>query len=328
MALPGMDPAFGCQPEWPGQQSGKFTEPRTGYPIGRRIVETNIRNGDSASLARNGFGQFASDTRGLLSSEGKKISPMPGSEVFEWRPSRRPISQPGCEHFEKPEGRSLAEPAPGKALGIREKRHVRQVESKEEHSDRPVGPRAVVRENGYRAADQPAREVDITYEMQRKVPHYSLHDQRSGIGCKSYGDKAYKHPEYSDRFYQMGQLVVGAGFARGHFKKTEPRNAMALVPVEVERKVGAMTFEEKEAKELKELSELEAEELTKKWEGSVLVNSDAARAEVKSCRDAEKAFREARAKDPSLKRPKQSLTAVQSPWWIDSDEEEEVAVEE
>lgn len=331
MALPGMDPGYGCQPEWPGQQSGKFTEPRTGYPIGRRIVETSIRNGDSASLARNGFGQFASDTRGLMSSESKKIVAMPGSEVFDWRPSRRSISQPGCEHFEKAEGRKLAESAPGKALGIREKRHVRQVESKEEHSDRPIGPRAVVRDNGYRAADQPAREVDITYEMQRKVPNYSLHDQRSGIGCKCYGDKAYKHPEYSDRFYQMGNLVVGSGFARGHFKQTEPRNAMALVPTKaelMERKVGARTFEQKEADELAFNSRLEAEELTVKWEGSVLVGSDAHRAEVKACRDADKAFREARAKDPTMKRPKQSISAVQSPWWIDSDDEEEVVVEE
>merc|ERR1711865_1346837 len=151
-----------------------------------------------------------------------------------------------------------------------------QVESKEEHSDRPMGPQTVVRPNGLRAADQPVREVDITYEMQRKVPHYSLHEMRSGIDCKAYGDKAYKHPEYSDRFFKMGQLVVGAGFTRGHYKKTEPRNAISVQLAEVVRKEGAMTFDERQAMMAADEARAGVEGLTRNWERSVLKTTPAA----------------------------------------------------
>lgn len=283
MALPGMDPALGCQTEWHGQFSGAFIERHSAKPQGKRMVDTNIRNGDSASLARNGFGQYFCDTRGLVIPESKKILPSVGSQVFDWRPSKRPLSQPGADHIVKAEGRRLAEEAPGKALAIREKRHIRQVESKEEHSDRPVGPRTVIREhNGLRAAEQPAREVDLTYEMQRKAKDYSLRDMRSGIGCKSYGDKAYKHPEYSDRFFQMGNLITGAGFARGHFKRTEPRNATSVVLVEVQRKEGALTFAEKEEQMLATEARTEVEELTQNWERNVLKTTGAANYEEPS----------------------------------------------
>jgi len=285
MALPGMDPGLGLQPEWTGQFSSKFCERGTGKPSSKRIVETHIRNGNDASLAQNGFGQYASDLRGLVNSESKKIMPSVGSQVFDWRPSKRPLSQPGGDHFVKPEGRRNQDgvgEAPGKALAIRERRHIRQVESKEEHGDRPVGPQAVLRPNGLRAAEQPAREVDLSYEMQRKVPHYSMREARNGIGCKAHGDKAYKHPEYSDRFYQMGNLVVGAGFHRGGFKRTEPRNATSVVLAEVQRKEGAKTFDEKQADMLAYEARAEVEELTMKWERHVLKTTATAQYEEPS----------------------------------------------
>lgn len=282
MALPGMDPARGCQPEWPGQHSAKFTDGNSMHPRGLKMVETLIRNGDDAGLARNGFGNFFADTRGLMGNEGKKILPCPGSQVFEWKSSKRPLPQPGAEHFVKPEGRRLAEGAPGKALAIREKRHIRQVESKEEHSDRPVGAKTVVRENGFRAAEQPAREIDISLEMQRKVKDYTLLDMRNGIGCRVHGEKGYKHPEYSERFYQIGGLVVGSGFARGHYEKTLPRNATEVVLVQSQRKEGAKTFDERQAEMLAEEARTEVEELTRKWERSVLKTTDMAKYEEPS----------------------------------------------
>jgi len=287
MALPGMGgsgswqaghhPDFGSQPEWPGQFSGKFVERGSAKNQGKKVVQTHIRNGDDTSLARNGFGGYFSDTRGLSCAEGKKILPSVGSQVFEWRPSKRALSQPGSDHNEKPEGRRLCDAAPGKSLAIREKRHIRQVESKEEHSDRPNGKNAVVRANGLRAADQPAREVDLSYEMQRKVPHYSLHDARNGIGCAVHGDKPYKHPEYSDEFFKAGNLVIGAGFARGHFKKTEPRNAISLVPANVVRKEDAMTFADREALNAANEARAEVEELTKQWERQILKTTEVAK---------------------------------------------------
>jgi hypothetical protein len=185
---------------------------------------------------------------------------------------------PGHDHYEKPEGRRCpVQQPPGKLIGLPEKRHVRQVESKEEHGDRPVGPKVVHREhNGLRAADQPAREVDISYEMQRKVPHYSLHGQRNGIGCKIQGDKAYKHPEYSDRFFKVGSLVVGSGFVRGNYKKTEARNSTSVHLVPMQRRDGPVkSFEEKERDMLALEARMEVEELTIKWEKGVLKESDA-----------------------------------------------------
>lgn len=282
MALPGMDPSWGCQPEWPGQHSAKFTERISARPMGKRIVETNIRNGDETGLARNGFGGYFTDSRGLISKPISKIVEVPGSNVLEWRSSKRPLAEPGTDHFVKPEGRRLAESAPGKAVNIREKRHIRQVESKEEHSDRPLGPRTVFRENGLRAAEQPARELDISMEVQRKVPINCLYDMRNGIGCKVQGDKGYKHPEYSERFYKIGETVVGSSFSRGHYKKTLPRNATQVQLAEVQRKEGAKTFEERERDMLAFEAEEEVKELTRNWERSVLKTTDAAKYEEPS----------------------------------------------
>lgn len=277
MAVPGLDPAMGCVAEWPGQHSAKFTDGQSSVPRGKKCVQTNIRNGDETGLARNGFGQYFTDVRGLVGSESKKIIPVPGSNVVEWRPSKRPIHpQPGTDHFVKPEGRRLAEPAPGKATNIKEKRHIRQVESKEEHSDRPIGPATVFRENGLRACEQPAREVDISMEMQRKVKIEHILDRRNGIGVKVMGDKGYKHPEFSDRFFQMGNIVVGSGFYRGHYKKTMPRNATEVQLVEVQRNPDAKTFEEREQELLAYEARTEVEELTRNWEKSVLKTTQAA----------------------------------------------------
>jgi len=282
MALPGLDPAMGCQPEWPGQHSGKFVDRNSSRPQGKRTVVTNIRNGDETGLARNGLGQYFSDSRGLIGTESKKMLPCPVSQVFEWKSSKRPLPEPGSDHYEKPEGRRIIEAAPGKALGIREKRHIRQVESKEEHSDRPNGAMTVYRENGLRASEQPAREVDISLEMTRKVKGYSMREARNGIGCKTYGDKAYKHPEFSDRFFQLGELVIGSGFHRGHYQKTQPRNATSVQLVEVQRKEGAKTFEEKQQEMLADEARAEVEELTRKWERNVLKTTGAAKYEEPS----------------------------------------------
>jgi len=285
-----MDPARGLQPEWPGQFSGKFTDKNTGHPAGKKVIQNRIRNGDEAGLARQGFGTYFNDTRGLVGSECKKVMPCPSSEAFVWIPSKRPIVEPGHDHYEKPEGRRLVEEPPGKMVNLCEKRHLRQVESKEEHSDRPGGPKVVHRGNGLRAADQPAREVDITYEMQRKVPQYSLHGMRNGIGCKGQGDKAYKHPEYSERFFKLGNIVVGSGFVRGSYKKSEPRNSTSVHLVPMQRRDGPVkSFEEKEREMLMMESRMEVEELTLKWERGVLKESDAKYEEPSDSEDEGKA---------------------------------------
>lgn len=63
----------------------------------------------------------------------------------------------------------LASPRRDSHRFAQERRHLRQLESKQELGDIARAKATVLRENGLRAADQPAREVDLTLEMQRKV---------------------------------------------------------------------------------------------------------------------------------------------------------------
>jgi hypothetical protein len=240
MALPGMGPDIahgqlpdpyhrgGAEAEWPGAVGARFADKLTGKPTAKTPGLTDVRGGYEGSLARQGLSAFFEDKRGLIQSTGLKRIPQDYSEAHEWRPGKRSLSAPGGDHFEKPEGRRGIEPAPSKPFLMREKRHLRQVESKEEHADRPAGLKIVHRPNGVKAKDQPAREVDITHELQRKARALDVLSQRNGIGVKIMGDKAYRHPEYADNFYKMGNLQVGSGFVRGTFKRTEARNSTSL----------------------------------------------------------------------------------------------------
>mmetsp|Transcript_45147 Transcript_45147/g.79462 ORF Transcript_45147/g.79462 Transcript_45147/m.79462 type:complete len:298 (+) Transcript_45147:54-947(+) len=275
MDRPGMDP-MPPRPEWPGAVSAKFCDPISAKPLGRTRIATNVRNGSETSLARQGFGQYFSDTTGLIPSESKRIIECRPSEVFEWRPCKRPVSQPGGEHHTKPEGRRLVDNPPGKPLAIRERRHLRQVESKEEYLDRPIGPKTVIRDNGRRAADEHAKEVDLSYEMQRKVVHYDLGKARNGVGCVSLGDKAYRHPEYESTFFKAGGLIVGSTFQRGHFPKSDVRNSSSVQLVMVNTNKGPVkSFKEKEAEQQAKEARDEVAELTLKWESATLKDCDA-----------------------------------------------------
>lgn len=251
--------------EWPGQAPAAFTDKFTGLPLMRKIVNTECRNGVEYSVARQGLGRYFTDETGLVNNESKKILGCAPSQVYQWKPSKRSLSAPGQYHNERPEGRAHVEGHPQKPYSIREKRHIRQVESKEEYSDRPVGTKPVMRGNGLRAADQPAREVDLSNEMQRKNRALDLRSQRNGIGCKVLGDKAYRHPEYEPGFYKAGQLIVGAGFHRGHYPKTEARNS---VNVEIKVRTGKKLRSHKEKEEANETVEamMEVEQLTAEWE--------------------------------------------------------------
>ncbi|CAE8685136.1 unnamed protein product [Polarella glacialis] len=273
MALPGMDVHMppSAAGEWPGAVSAKFTDKFTARPLLRKMVDTDCRNGSASGLANNGFGRYFADRGGLIPTEGKRIAHVPASEVVAWRPSVRPLAEPGSLHLEKPEGRLQVEHAPGKVFSMPEKRHLRQVESKEEYSDRAVGMRVVYRENGLRAYDQPAREIDVQTEMQRKAKNSDLLSQRNGIGCRSLGDKNYRHPDYCGRFHQAGGLIVGSGFHRGMHSKTEPRNSTSvqLVMADGDRKP-SKTYKEKLLEQEAQEAQAEVEELTRNWETGTL----------------------------------------------------------
>lgn len=243
MALPGLaeNPL-----DWPGAAPAKFTDRFTGKPLQRRMVPTECRNGDSTSLARQGFVRYFADKEGLIPTESKRTFPEPVSEVEHWKPAKRTLSAPGANTYEKPEGLKVVEKPPPKIVSIRERRHIRQAQSKEEFSDRPVGPRVVRTDDGYRAADKIAQEIDLTNEMQRKNRTLDLLGKRNGIDCRSQGDKNYRHPEYIPKFFHAGGLIVGSTFQRGSYPKTEARNA-TNIKIE-ERTTGPMkSYAEKQA---------------------------------------------------------------------------------
>jgi len=264
MALPGMEPSHHHPPshDWAGAVPAKFSDKFTGKSLSRRICATETRNGQDANLARQGLVGYFTDTRGLVTTEGKRVVPQNPSDVYNWRQGKRSLSEPGAFHMEKPEGLKKVESHAPKICSIREKRHIRQAASKEEHGDRPVGPTTVVRDNGYRAADQIAQEIDVTNEMQRKVRPNDLYTQRNGILCKALGDKNYRHPDYCPRFHHAGGLIVGAGFHRGNYAKTEARNATGVKIENVERGPVKSYAEKQREKELMEAN-AEVENLTK-----------------------------------------------------------------
>jgi len=176
-------------------------------------------------------------------------------------------------HIEKNEGRGMVDPPASRVFSIPERRHVRQVESKKEYGDLPVAKGTVMRENGLRAADQPAREVDVTVEMQRKARNQELDVKRNGIGCRCLGDKNYRHPEYMTRFFHSGELVVGSGFHRGMHAKTEPRNSN-VVHIELDHRPPAKTYMEKMREKAMQEAEAEVEDLTLRWEADTLKECD------------------------------------------------------
>lgn len=284
MALPGMDLDVRAAGEWPGAVSGKFTDKFTALPLRRRMPDSVCRNGDSISLAQNGFGRYFTDTDGLIPNAGKRLIPVHGSQVYNWRPSKRALSEPGALHLEKPEGRGRVDMPPSKVFSMPEKRHIRQVESKEEYHDRPNGIMAIRRENGLRAAEQPATEIDISSEMSRKVRPLDLDSRRNGIDCRSLGDKPYRHPEYDSKFHHAGELIVGSGFHRGMHPKTEPRNSTSFTVFEGERRP-TKSYQEKQMEQQAFEAQAEVEELTKKWEAATLKECDEKYVEVSDSED-------------------------------------------
>lgn len=175
------------------------------------------------------MGEFFKDEQGLVVNEGRHHIEGGLSGTHEWRPSKKIIEGPGIRRVDRPEGIKKVERAiaDGTDSKRREKLHIRQVQSKEEFSDLPMGVKIVMGQNGLPAKDQVAQEVDLSRVLTRKRGVGTLDAQRNGIACTSLGDKHYKHPEYSDRYHQIGGTTVGSTFVQGSFAKTVPRNSTA-----------------------------------------------------------------------------------------------------
>eukprot|EP00392_Amoebophrya_sp_AT5.2_P013925 g14058.t1 len=174
----------------------------------------------------------------------------------------------------------------------REKRHLRQVESHQEIFDIPEG-KHIARiqhqnEDGstvvMRQADKVAKEATLEDKMGRKIDKpRSLLEQRNGIPCQALGDKYYKYPEYSDRFYKgltastTAELIPGSGFVRGSYQKTIPRMTTnweafgaECFPESCRRK----TFAQLEAEAAQKMAEDSVVELTTTWEKKELKFGD------------------------------------------------------
>ncbi|OLQ04806.1 putative E3 ubiquitin-protein ligase HERC1 [Symbiodinium microadriaticum] len=220
-----------------------------------------------------------------------------------WRPGRRQISEPGLLHVEKPEGLGIVEQHPAKVYTMTEKRHVRQVESKAEFSDKPNGKRTVYRENGLRAIDQPALEVDVTTEMARKARVGDLHGQRNGIDCRVLGDKCFRFPEYEPSFYKAGGLIAGSTFHRGMCKKTQPRNSSSVVVVmeSTGSRPPIKSYQQKQLELQVQEAQAEVVALTKSWENETLKDCDNSYLEPLDSDDEQDATGEPAPKDETTK---------------------------
>eukprot|EP00435_Cladocopium_sp_Y103_P043988 s175_g12.t1 len=197
-----------------------------------------------------------------------------GGGTLGWRPGKRPLLEPGLLLIEKPEGLGRVEAPLPKVYAMTEKRHVRQVESKLEHQDRPQAKRTVYRENRIRAADQPAKEVDITTEMTRKARVEDMMTRRNLIDCNCLGDKYYRHPEYAPGFYKAGGLITGSSFHRGMHKKTVPRNSMSMLLLSEGEKRSSKSYQEKQAEREVLDAQFEVKALTRSWEHQTLKECD------------------------------------------------------
>mmetsp|Transcript_93492 Transcript_93492/g.204710 ORF Transcript_93492/g.204710 Transcript_93492/m.204710 type:complete len:290 (-) Transcript_93492:158-1027(-) len=267
----------GGRPEWPGAVSGKFTDKIHGNPHFKRHVAPP-QDVAAVGLTLQGFEGYFTDTAGLQPGQGKRAVPHTEfGEVATWRSSIRCLSEPGALQSERPEGRRPVDLPLQKIKTLAQRRHLRANDSKEEYGDRPNGLHTVYRENGLRAADQPAREVDISHEMARKARADDLYAKRNGIACCRHGDKPYRHPEYERNFHKAGGLVVGSGFLRGNFKKTEPRNS-TTVPFSLDAtKKQLKSYEEKYWEQQRSEAQAEVQALTRSWESAILRDCEEAK---------------------------------------------------
>merc|ERR1719422_499377 len=117
--------------EWAGATSGKFKDKFHGGEVSRQQIPVPWNHGFSHGIAQNGLGRYFNDSAGLVPTEGRRAVPVAaGGQTLQWRSSRRTLSEPGSQHFERAEGIRQVESPPRKIFSIREKRHIRQVESK------------------------------------------------------------------------------------------------------------------------------------------------------------------------------------------------------
>jgi len=194
----------------------------------RLMSNTRVKRGGSTNLSALGFSGVARDVMGLGRTEGKQqVDHLANGQEMRWRPSRRTLTEPGADHLSRIECVKQVQPKDGHRPWRCERLHIRQRESKEEHSDCPSGLRIVVDENGVPSSRRPAHEFELESVMTRKRQILSLEQQRNNLGCNSMGDKQYRHPEYDTGFFHAGALVPGCSFTRGSHAKTVPRNTTA-----------------------------------------------------------------------------------------------------
>jgi hypothetical protein len=99
--------------------------------------------------------------------------------------------------------------------------------------------------------DGMSNEANLERGMGRKLKIDDIDDKRNELGLKSLGDKAYKFPEYCDRFFKEGGLIAGSSI-----RARQVKTLVVKASDQVQNRPKGTTWKEKCRKD--ELDEEEA----------------------------------------------------------------------
>jgi len=171
---------------WDGLSSSKFRHNQRKHYSPRDVLNSMV---ESPSMGRRHFSPRSPTTERVEKSTIRTF------------PCLNNTASTPIEYVVKP--RPVFTPSP-KKYGLAQRRHLYQERSKEYVYSPSI--------RVYPDKEKPYKGKEIFVEdlMQRKKMVDSLEDQRNFIGLRSLGDKPYKSPDYSPRFFHEGGLVVGS----------------------------------------------------------------------------------------------------------------------
>lgn len=158
------------------------------------------------------FGAFSESSLYEVGDRGKHHFSATYSDAMEWRQGKSRIEvKKSTEHIEKGKKVLLPTRSEEQVPG-----HVRlfpkEYIKKSDTNDKLFETRHVVLKEGTSVPMKSLRSEEFQFElyMNRKQRIRSSYEQRNGIPTSTMGDKAYKGPEHSDKYYAIGGLVAGS----------------------------------------------------------------------------------------------------------------------
>lgn len=183
--------------EWEGQQPQKFK----GGKLVDRLRSTQINFAP---------GLLGETSNGLGKLKGKRhYESQAEIKINKWKSCIKTIKEPQRKP-EQPRRFSSLGPIITESKPRPERKHI-QVSSSKEGSYLPHHTKIVRTDKGFRVQDLPTDEFDFhKTQMGLKKRVTDLLNMRNTLPQKSAGDKPYKKPEYSNKFYHEGGLVIGS----------------------------------------------------------------------------------------------------------------------